>query len=165
MKHNSRSPIRSDPSQMDPNLWFEYHGTHGHKTGDCRQLREVVATLLKNGHLGEFLSGRAKNNYGRNRDNTVPSKATEDSPRFSINKIFRGNEINSVTFSAAKKTKVLVTYSKRLREVAEDDIAFTEEDADEFLLPHNNALVISLNVLDFKIKRVLVEPGSSAKYH
>ncbi|XP_019248385.1 PREDICTED: uncharacterized protein LOC109227640 [Nicotiana attenuata] len=55
-----------------------------------------------------------------------------------------------------------MTHSKRLREVAEDDITFKEEDADGLLLLHNYALVISLNVLDFKIKRVLVQPGSSA---
>ncbi|XP_019254989.1 PREDICTED: uncharacterized protein LOC109233558 [Nicotiana attenuata] len=50
----------------------------------------------------------------------------------------------------------------RLWEAAEDDITFTEKDADRLLLPHNDALVISLNVLDFKIKRVLVDPGSSS---
>ncbi|XP_070041291.1 uncharacterized protein [Nicotiana tomentosiformis] len=76
--------------------------------------------------------------------------------------IFKGNEISGVTFSAARKIKVSVTHSKRLREVTEDDITFIEEDADGFLLPHNDALVISLNVLDFKIKRVLVDPGNSA---
>ncbi|XP_070050109.1 uncharacterized protein [Nicotiana tomentosiformis] len=72
--------------------------------------------------------------------------------------IFEGNEINAVTFSPAKKIKVSITHSKRLRE---DDITFTEEDADGLLLPHNDELVISLNVLDFKIKRVLVDVGSS----
>ncbi|XP_019264346.1 PREDICTED: uncharacterized protein LOC109241978 [Nicotiana attenuata] len=77
--------------------------------------------------------------------------------------IFGGNEVNDVTFSASKKTKISVTHNKRLWEVAEDDIIFTEEDADGLLLPHNDALVISLNVLDFKIKCVLVDPGSSAK--
>ncbi|XP_070045655.1 uncharacterized protein [Nicotiana tomentosiformis] len=55
-----------------------------------------------------------------------------------------------------------VTHSKRLRKVAKDDITFTEEDIDGLLLLNNNALVISLNVLDFKTKRVLVDPGSSA---
>ncbi|XP_019264957.1 PREDICTED: uncharacterized protein LOC109242569 [Nicotiana attenuata] len=61
----------------------------------------------------------------------------------------------------AKKTKVLVTHSKRLQEEAEDDITFTEEDGNRLLLPHNDALVISINVLDLKIQRVLVVPGSS----
>ncbi|XP_019250898.1 PREDICTED: uncharacterized protein LOC109229801 [Nicotiana attenuata] len=155
-------PIRSNPIQRDPNLWCEYHGTHGHRTRDYRHLRGEVAVLLNNDHLREFLSDRAKNNYGRSRDNVEPSKIGEDPPRLTINMIFRGNEINSVNFSAAKKTKVLVTHSKRLREVTEDNITFTEEDAYRLLLPHNNRLVISINVLDFKIKRVLVDPGSSS---
>ncbi|XP_070056442.1 uncharacterized protein [Nicotiana tomentosiformis] len=76
--------------------------------------------------------------------------------------IFWWNEINDITFSAAEKMKVSVTHSKRLREVTEDGITFMEEDADGLLLPYNDALVISLNVLDFKIKCVLVNPGSSA---
>ncbi|XP_070056629.1 uncharacterized protein [Nicotiana tomentosiformis] len=118
-----------------------------------------MATLLKNGHLREFLSNRAKNNYGRNRDNAEPSKAGEEPPCQTINMIFGGNESNGVTFSATKKIKVSITHSKRLRE---DDITFTEEDANGLLLPHNDALVISLNVLEFKNKRVLVDPGSSA---
>ncbi|XP_075097889.1 uncharacterized protein LOC142175208 [Nicotiana tabacum] len=75
--------------------------------------------------------------------------------------ILGGNKVNGVTFSAPKKTKISVTHIKRVREVLQDDITFTEEDAEGILLPHNDALVISLNVLDFKIKRVLVDLGSS----
>nr|XP_016434965.1 PREDICTED: uncharacterized protein LOC107761271 [Nicotiana tabacum] len=56
---------------------------------------------------------------------------------------------------------VSVTHSKRLREVAKNDITFTEEDAYGLLLPRNDTLVISLNVLDFRIKCVLVDPRSS----
>nr|XP_009589592.1 uncharacterized protein LOC104086937 [Nicotiana tomentosiformis] len=130
----------------------EYHGTNGHQNGDCRHLGEELATLLKNTYLRKFLSDQAKNNYGRSRDNTEPSKEGEDPPHLTINMIFGGNKINGMTFSAAQKTKVSVTHCKRHREVAEDDITFTEEDADGLLLPHNNALVISQNVLDFKFK-------------
>ncbi|XP_070053579.1 uncharacterized protein [Nicotiana tomentosiformis] len=153
--------MRSDPNQGDTNLWCEYHGTKSHQTGDCLHLREEVP-MLKNSHLREFLRDRANNNYDCNKDNTEPSKIGEEPPQQTINMIFGGNEINGETFSKAKKTKVSVTHSKRLREVTEDDITFTEEDADGLLLPHNDALVIFLNVLDFKIKRVLVDPGSSA---
>ncbi|XP_019262872.1 PREDICTED: uncharacterized protein LOC109240663 [Nicotiana attenuata] len=140
----------------------EYHWNNGHPTGDCRHLREEVVTLLKNDHLIEFLRYGSKNNYGRNRDNTKPSKIGEDPPRLVVNMIFRRNEINDVTFSAAKKTKVSVTHSKRLRKVTEDDITFTEEEANGLLLPHNDAMVIYSIVLDVKIKRVLVDLGSSA---
>nr|XP_016476739.1 PREDICTED: uncharacterized protein LOC107798282 [Nicotiana tabacum] len=131
-------PMKSDPSQWDPNLWCEYHGTNNHQTGDYRHLQEEMAILLKNGHLIEFLSDRAKNNYGRNNGDAETSKTGEEPPYQTINMIFGGNEINGVTFSAAKKTKVLITHSKRLRE---DDITFMDEDADRLLLPHNDALI------------------------
>nr|XP_016453460.1 PREDICTED: uncharacterized protein LOC107777827 [Nicotiana tabacum] len=74
--------------------------------------------------------------------------------------IFGGNDIKGYILGS-KKAKVSVTHSKRLREVAEDNITFTEEDVDELLLSHDDTLVISLNVLDFNIKRVLVDLGSS----
>ncbi|XP_009778552.1 uncharacterized protein [Nicotiana sylvestris] len=145
------NPMRSDLSQRDHYVWCEYHGTNGHRTRDYQHLCDEVATLLKNGHLREFLSDRAKNNYSRNRDNTEPKKSGEYPPRLMINMFFGGNEINGVAFSAAKKMKVSVTHTKRLGEVTKDDITFTEEDTDGLLLPHNDALVISLNVLDFKL--------------
>nr|XP_016445253.1 PREDICTED: uncharacterized protein LOC107770460 [Nicotiana tabacum] len=66
--------IRSDPNQRGPNLWCEYHGTRGHRIGDCRHLCEEVATVLENGHLREFLSDRAKNN-------TVAAETMQNSRR------------------------------------------------------------------------------------
>ncbi|XP_075086268.1 uncharacterized protein LOC142168980 [Nicotiana tabacum] len=75
--------------------------------------------------------------------------------------IFSGDEVNGVTFLVAKKTKISITHGKRIREVSEDDIIFIEEDSNGLLLPDTDALVIFLNVLDFKIKRVLVDLGSS----
>ncbi|XP_075107003.1 uncharacterized protein LOC142179986 [Nicotiana tabacum] len=151
--------MRSDSSQRDLNLWCEYHGMNSHQTWDCQHLRQEVVTSLKNGHYRKFLSDRAKNNYGHNKDNAELPKAGEEPPRQMINMIFGGNEINKVTLSAAKKMKVSITHSKRLQE---DDITFTEEDADKLLLPDNDTLVISLNVLDYKIRRCLVDLGSSA---
>ncbi|XP_009763026.1 uncharacterized protein [Nicotiana sylvestris] len=55
-----------------------------------------------------------------------------------------------------------MTHSKRFREVAEDHITLMEEYVDGLLLLLNDALVISINLLDFKIKRVLVDRGISA---
>ncbi|XP_009764476.1 uncharacterized protein LOC107782259 [Nicotiana tabacum] len=160
IKETFPKPIKSEPCQRDPNLCCEYHGTHSHRNGDYRHLHEEV----KNDHLTKLLSDRDKNNYNHNRDNTEPTKIEDDLPLLTINMIFGGNEISGVTLSAANKTKLLVTHNKRLWEVAEDDITFTEEDADGLLLPHNDALIVSLNVLDFKIKYVLVDPGNSANF-
>lgn len=151
------------PRQRDPNLWCEFHGTHDDKTSVCRHLREEVVTLLENGHLREFLGDHAKKNYGRSQDNAEPTKSITMSPRITINMIFRGSKVNRVACSATKKMKISVTHGKRSREVSEDEITFTKEDDDEHILPQNGALVISFNVLDFIIRRVLVYPESSAK--
>nr|XP_016439686.1 PREDICTED: uncharacterized protein LOC107765536 [Nicotiana tabacum] len=35
-------PIQTDPSQRNPNLMYKYHGTHGHKSEGCKQLREEL---------------------------------------------------------------------------------------------------------------------------
>ncbi|XP_070031904.1 uncharacterized protein [Nicotiana tomentosiformis] len=67
--------------------------------------------------------------------------------------IFGGDKVNGVMFSAAKKMKISVTHGKRIREAMENNINFITDDADGLLLPHNDALVVSLNVLDFKTKR------------
>lgn len=47
-------PLQSDPTQRDPNQMCKYHGTHGHRTEDCRQLREEIARLFNNGHFENF---------------------------------------------------------------------------------------------------------------
>ncbi|XP_060200356.1 uncharacterized protein LOC132628606 [Lycium barbarum] len=49
-------PLRTNPSQRDPKLICDYHSTHGYRNDDCRELRDEVARLLKNGHLRECLS-------------------------------------------------------------------------------------------------------------
>lgn len=97
-------PIKFDPNQWDHNLWCEYRETHSHKTGDYWHLEEV-AKLFKNDHLREFLSDRAKKNYGRSWDKAEPTKTAEDSPWLTINMIFGGNKI-SVTFSVVKKINI-----------------------------------------------------------
>ncbi|XP_060182982.1 uncharacterized protein LOC132612929 [Lycium barbarum] len=77
--------MRSDPSQRDMNLFCNYHRTHGHWISDYRQLRDEVARLLKDSHLREFLSERAKDNCGKNRDLAKQEVQTE--PRHVINMI------------------------------------------------------------------------------
>nr|XP_009620732.1 uncharacterized protein LOC104112502 [Nicotiana tomentosiformis] len=80
-----------------------------------------------------------------------------------VNVITGGDEVNGVTYTIAKKTsKVMVTHGKRVRQVLdENSITFDDEDADGLIIPHNDALVVSLLVHDTNVKRVLIDPGSS----
>ncbi|XP_070004609.1 uncharacterized protein [Nicotiana sylvestris] len=143
--------IQTDPSQGNTNLMCKYHGTHGHRTEDCRQLREEVARLFNEGHFREFISDRAKNHF-RERD---ARKTEQEEPQHVIHMIIGG-----VNF---KRTKVSITREKRTRSyVPEDVLSFCDEEAEGTSQPHNDALVISILLNKIQVKRVLVDPGSSA---
>nr|XP_009596900.1 uncharacterized protein LOC104092908 [Nicotiana tomentosiformis] len=78
------------------------------------------------------------------------------SPKRIVNVITGGDEVNGVTYTAAKKmSKVTVTHGKRVRQVLdEDNITFDDEDADGLLIPHNDALVLTDFVADFSTNLV-----------
>ncbi|XP_070049212.1 uncharacterized protein [Nicotiana tomentosiformis] len=141
------------PYQRDPNLTSKYHGTHGHKTEDCRQLREEVAQLFNNGHLREFLSDRAKKHF-RNRD--ANKRVEQEKPQHVINMIIGGADVPQRPM--IKRTKVSITRGKRIRYyVPEGTISFSDEDAEVIVQPHNDALVISLLINKYRVKRVLID--------
>ena len=48
------------------------------------------------------------------------------------------------------------------RQKVEEPIAFTEEDAQGVQFPHNDVVVVSLNIADYDVRRILVDNGSSA---
>nr|XP_009795851.1 PREDICTED: uncharacterized protein LOC104242492 [Nicotiana sylvestris] len=62
-----------------------------------------------------------------------------------------------------KLTKISAAIEGQVRDrVAEDTLAFSEEDLETLAEPHNDALVISFLLNNIQAKHVLVDPGSSA---
>ncbi|XP_059292470.1 uncharacterized protein LOC132045917, partial [Lycium ferocissimum] len=119
-------PLRSDLAQRNPSVMYEYHSTHGHRTKDCRQLREEVARLLKNGHLREFLSERAKGHY-KGRENHKQVEPVE--PQHVINMIIGGTD--TPRGPMVKRIKVSIVREKRTRDfVPEGSISFNDEEAE-----------------------------------
>ncbi|XP_070029935.1 uncharacterized protein [Nicotiana sylvestris] len=62
-----------------------------------------------------------------------------------------------------KRTKVSITKEKWTRNyVIEDVLSFCDEEAEGISQPHNDAMVISILLNKIQVKRVLVDPDSSA---
>ncbi|XP_060182646.1 uncharacterized protein LOC132612577 [Lycium barbarum] len=62
-----------------------------------------------------------------------------------------------------KRTKISIMREKRIwNDDPDGPITFNDEDMEGIAQPHNDALVISFLVNKFRIKRVLIDPGSSA---
>ncbi|XP_060216577.1 uncharacterized protein LOC132644048 [Lycium barbarum] len=131
-------PIQSDPEKRDKSLICKYHHTHGHRTEDCRQLREEVARLFNLGHLREFLSERAKTHF-KNLDSNKQDRPEE--PQQVIHMIMGGTDVS--IRPVVKHTKISITREKRIRNDDPDGpITFNDEDMEGIAQPHNDALVL-----------------------
>ncbi|XP_070022376.1 uncharacterized protein [Nicotiana sylvestris] len=116
----------------------KYHGTHGHRTEDCRQLREEVARLFSEGHLQEILSDRDKNHF-RERD---ARKNEQAEPQHVIHMIIGGVDVPERP--VFKRIKVSITREKQTRSyVPENILSLCDEEAEGISQPHNDALVLN----------------------
>ncbi|XP_070045809.1 uncharacterized protein [Nicotiana tomentosiformis] len=150
--------MRSSLNRKNPNFWCKFHNDHDYRTSDCSLLQGEVEHLLKQGYLTKLFSEKGKQAYMKNRQE--PPKPP--SPKRTVNVINGREEVNGVTYTAARKTtKFTITHVKRTRQTLEDDnITFDDADANGLMIPHNDALVISLLIHDTNVKQVLIDPGS-----
>nr|XP_009777967.1 PREDICTED: uncharacterized protein LOC104227421 [Nicotiana sylvestris] len=90
-----------------------------------------------------------------------PTWAKKEIPRHVVHMIIGGTDIPQVTMIKRTKLSAVIEGSIRDR-VAEDTLAFSEEDLETLAEPYNDALVISFLLNNIQVKRILVDLGSSA---
>uniref|UniRef100_A0A2N9HLG9 Integrase catalytic domain-containing protein n=1 Tax=Fagus sylvatica TaxID=28930 RepID=A0A2N9HLG9_FAGSY len=137
--------IRSDPNNRPKNLYCRFHRDHGHLTEDCVALKEQVETLIRQGKLQKYVSRPA---------NAQPSleDQRQEEPHELQGKLMHDKVHN------------IMVVQRPLKNVRLDDqiISFSEEDARGTHQPHDDALVITVNIAGFTTRRVMVDNGSSA---
>ncbi|XP_009607543.1 uncharacterized protein [Nicotiana tomentosiformis] len=117
--------------------------------------------MLRHGHLKELLNDNGRNNFARGREPQGPPNPL--SPARTINMIIGGGDdtsINGVKFTITHKLKWSITCKRY--DGLEESIIFDDSDADSLTFPHNDALVITLRILDIDVKRIMVDDGSGA---
>ncbi|XP_019253929.1 PREDICTED: uncharacterized protein LOC109232628 [Nicotiana attenuata] len=151
--------MRSDLSTRKSEALYEFHQEHGHKTEDCIALRQEVVNMLQQGHLKELLSDKGRSTFTRGRERQGPPKPP--SPAHTINMIIGGTDdtsINDIKFTTTHKLKRAITHKRY--DGLEESIIFDESDVDGLTFPHNDALVITLQILDTDVKCIMVDDGS-----
>lgn len=73
-----------------------------------------------------------------------------------MNTITEG-QFDSITKNLGWGEVVVPTNKQKIKNV----IAFSEEDAQEIQFPHNNAIIVSLNIAIYGVYRILIDNGSS----
>ncbi|XP_065638946.1 uncharacterized protein LOC136071495 [Quercus suber] len=158
-----------NPERHNHNLYYQYHQDHGHTTEDCRSLWDHLDQLVHEGKLKQLLhhsSGREGQTglEPRRDDSSKPHLGT-------INVIFavpgRTWSWPSRVLSIARLPTDGNHDPKRPKMGIPPILGFSDEDKVGIIQSHDNALVITLRIGGYDMKRVIVDQGSVAEimYH
>ncbi|XP_065630818.1 uncharacterized protein LOC136068082 [Quercus suber] len=154
--------MKGDPNKRNRNKYCRFHRDHGHDTDECFDLKQQIENLIRQGKLRNFL--------GRDHKDEKLKRKVEESSRPSLGeiRIILGGS-SAGQSSKSKKAYLKAVQSVQLsgrspsaRTMDEQAITFTDEDAERIHYPHDDAIVITLFIADYKTRRVLIDNGSSA---
>nr|XP_023874419.1 uncharacterized protein LOC111986958 [Quercus suber] len=158
--------MSGNPEKRNQDRYYQYHQNHGHATEDCRNLRNYLDQLVREGRLKILLphsSSQQGQTYQEPRKDTAMGQ-----PAGTINVILAAPERTGMCPSrvlsiAQMATEESQSEPKRVKRGCHPTLTFFDEDKDVTTQPHDDALVITLRIGDYDIKRVMVDGGSAAK--
>ncbi|XP_063942645.1 uncharacterized protein LOC135150313 [Daucus carota subsp. sativus] len=157
-------PIRTDPEKRNKDLYCRFHKDTGHKTDDCRQLKDEIEFLIRRGKLSKFTKDGDKSyrdNDNRGRDND--DKRTQ--PRGPVINVISGGPKSAGTSSNSRKA-----YAREVMSIVGEPpkrakidyaLAFDNVDLEKVKFPHDEPLVITPVIGNSSVKRVLIDNGAS----
>ena len=158
--------MAGNPIRHNQSLYFHYHQDQGHTTEDYRNLWDHLDQLIQKGKLKQLLhhssgQGGQIDSESRRDDSSKPPLGT-------INVIFatlrRTSSIPSrVMYVAHLPAKDSNSEPKRARIEILPVLGFSNEDKIETIQPHDDALVVTLRIGGYDVKRVLVNQGNAVE--
>ena len=148
------------------NLYCHYHQDHGHTTEDCRNLWDHLEQLVREGKLKHLLHhsrGRRSQTNSTFRGNAAPRP-----PLGTINVIFAvpgrigscPSRIMSVSCCSDEDSNSML---KRAKMNVPLVLSFLDVDKQGTIQPHDDALVVTLRIDGYDVKRVMIDQGSATK--
>ena len=148
------------------NLYCQYHQDHGHTTEDCRNLWDQLEQLVREGKLKHLLhhsSGRGGEANSAFREN-VASRP----PLGTINVIFAApgrtgscpSRIMLVSCCSGENSGPML---KRVKMSVLLVLSFSDAGKLETIQPHDDALVVTLRISVYDVKKVMIDQGSAAE--
>ena len=181
-----------DPMRRNQSLYCHYHQDHGHTTEDCRNLWDHLDKLVQEGRLKQLLhhsSGR-----GSQMGSTFQGDASSRLLLGTINVIFVAlgrtgsypsrvmsvsccldEDSNSMSKRVKTRIPLVLGFSdedsnsmpKRIKKRIPSVLGFSDEDKLGTIKPHDDALVVTLKISGYDVRRVMIDQGSAAEimYH
>ena len=158
--------MMGNPEKCNHNLYCQYHQDHGHTIEDCRSLWDHLDQLVHEGKLKQLLyhsNGQGSQaNFESRRD--VSSRP----PLGTINVIFaapgKTGSYPSRVMSVARQSLGDINQDpKRAKVEIPLVMVFLNEDNIGTIQPYDDALVITLRIRGYDVKRVMVDQGSAVE--
>jgi len=143
--------------------WCKYHRVRGHDTDDCIHLKREIEKLIQSGKLRGYTRGRHdENGWGTYE---VRDNRHGEENKHTLNTISGGFAGGGESCASRKN------YARQIMLIDEGSHTFVEKSSDitfsakdfEGVVPHDDdPMVITLQILNWNIKRVLINTGISA---
>ncbi|XP_030941682.1 uncharacterized protein LOC115966622 [Quercus lobata] len=167
-------PLHSSPNVRDKNKYYQFHKDHDHNTEDYMDLKEQIEELIrklqlqkyvKKGKYSKFRDGNKSQHRSSSRNDDRLSQPPQD--MIGEIKTIIGGPFSRGSFKSLKKAhqrqvNSIHTIPPFKQQRTDQDMSFNEGDATGVKQPHNDSLVIILNIEGFNTKRILMDNGSSA---
>ncbi|XP_028066694.1 uncharacterized protein LOC114269567 [Camellia sinensis] len=153
----------------DARCWCTFHDEVGHRTEKCTPLRKHLEELVVASHLDQYIDeGAQPAPQNRDRPDGMPANGPPQSVINVIHGIIKPErvcELKGMIKKAEHMRKVQSTQpaAKKGKTEATNVITFSDNDLARLQSPHNNALVVTLHVKNFDIKRILIDQESSCE--
>ncbi|XP_072081062.1 uncharacterized protein [Arachis hypogaea] len=165
-----------DAKHADKSKYCAFHQKHGHNTDDCVVAKDLLERLARQGHLDKYISGHIqKRSHSsttndlseQNRGKEKAASNQYERPRGIINCISGGYASGGYSNSARKRSfRAICSVEGPKQDIAinnpQPEVTFTQADLNSNIQNLDDPVVITLQLGDLLVKKVLLDPGSSA---
>ncbi|XP_074347888.1 uncharacterized protein LOC141686735 [Apium graveolens] len=141
-------PIQTPPESRPYNRQCDYHETHGHKTENCLSLKYFIEDQVNKGNMNKYLVRDNNNNNDNNRGEAQK----------------RGKNVVNVVLGGSHSPSRSPDFGEEvlsIQSLPDMVISFSSKDYEGVNPHHNAALVVTLEIFDNKVRRMLIDNGFS----